>query len=301
MMELRTLEYFLAVAREQNITAAAEAMHISQPALSRQIKALEDELGKQLLIRGVKGSRRVMLTEEGQILRHRAEEIVSLTRRTEEEITGSGDVIAGTVFIGAGETDSLRIFARVADGIREEHPDIKFSMISGNAEQIMEQLEKGLIDFGLVFSEINDPRYETLSVPTVDKWGVLMRRDSPLAEKDFVEPEDLWDKPLLIPMQRSDRPFIYKWMKKHKSELNEVVTYNLVYNASIFVDESIGYALCFDKLINTEGTRLCFRPLNPPLHSYGTVVWKKYQAMSKASKKFLSCLKALSEEEEERK
>lgn len=147
----------------------------------------------------------------------------------------------------------------------------------------MEWLEKGLIDLGLVFSDVNDPRYETLSVPTVDTWGVLMRKDSPLAEKDFITPEDLRDKPLLIPQQRADRPVIYRWLGIPRAEINEIVSYNLIYNASVLVDEGLGYALCFAGLINTEGTDMVFRPLSPAISSYGTVLWKKYQPLSKAS------------------
>ena len=136
-MEFRLLEYFLAVAREQNITAAAESLHISQPALSTQLKALETELGKQLLIRGVKGSRKVILTEEGMILRKRAEEMISLMRRTEEEITGAGETIAGNVFIGAGETETVRLFAQVAKKLQQKYPDIRYHISSGNAEHNM--------------------------------------------------------------------------------------------------------------------------------------------------------------------
>lgn len=299
-MELRTLEYFLVVAGELNITAAAKSLHISQPSLSRQIKALEDELGKPLLVRGVKGSRKLLLTDEGNILKRRAEEILSLAHRTEDEITGTNDVIAGTVYIGAGETDALRLFARVAKDIRSSYPAVHLSIISGHAELILEWLEKGLIDLGLVFSDVNDPRYETLSVPTVDTWGVLMRKDSPLAEKDFITPEDLRDKPLLIPQQRADRPVIYRWLGIPRAEINEIVSYNLIYNASVLVDEGLGYALCFAGLINTEGTDMVFRPLSPAISSYGTVVWKKYQPLSKASEKFLERLRELSEEERNR-
>lgn len=154
-MELRLLEYFLAVAREQNITAAAETLHISQPALSTQLKAMEKELGKQLLVRGVKGSRKVTLTEEGMILRKRAEEIISLMRRTEEEITGSNETIAGNVFIGTGETEVVRLFARVATKLQQKYPDIRYNISSGNAEHVLEYLDKGLIDFGLLFTEID--------------------------------------------------------------------------------------------------------------------------------------------------
>ena len=147
-MELRVLEYFLATAREQNITAAAESLHISQPALSTQLKALEAELGKQLLIRGVKGSRKVLLTEEGMILRKRAEEILSLVRRTENEITQSDESIAGNVFIGTGETEVVRLFARVAKKLQKKYPDIRYHISSGNAEHVLEYLDKGLILYG---------------------------------------------------------------------------------------------------------------------------------------------------------
>lgn len=154
-MEIRALENFLAVAREQNITAAAESLHISQPALSTQLKAMETELGKQLLIRGVKGSRKVILTEEGMILRKRAEEILSLMRRTEEEIAGSNETIAGNVFIGTGETEIVRLFARIAKKLQQKYPDIRYHISSGNAEHVLEYLDKGLIDFGLLFTEID--------------------------------------------------------------------------------------------------------------------------------------------------
>ena len=164
-MELRVLEYFLAVAREQNITAAAESLHLSQPALSRQLREMEEKLGKQLLIRGVKGSRKVILTEEGMILRKRAEEILSLVRRTENEITQSDETIAGNVFIGTGETETVRLFAKVAKKLQQKYPDIRYNISSGNAEHVLEYLDKGLIDFGLLFTEIDAQKYEAIPVP----------------------------------------------------------------------------------------------------------------------------------------
>lgn len=289
-MELRTLENFLAVAREQNITAAAASLHISQPALSTQLKAMEAELGKQLLIRGVKGSRKVLLTEEGMILRKRAEEILSLIRRTEEEISGSSETIAGNVFIGAGETEIVRLFARVAKKLQKKYPDIRYNISSGNAEHVLEYLDKGLIDFGLLFTEIDLQKYEAVPVPIKDIWGVLMRRDSPLAEKEAICPEDLWDKPLIVSHQKGDNIYLGRWLKREESELHIVATYNLIFNASLLVDEGLGYALCYDKLINTQGSNLCFRPFSPRLEARGFIVWKKYQIFSKAAKIFLDCL-----------
>lgn len=296
-MEFRLLEYFLAVAREQNITAAAESLHISQPALSTQLKALETELGKQLLIRGVKGSRKVILTEEGMILRKRAEEMISLMRRTEEEITGSNETIAGNVFIGTGETETVRLFAQVAKKLQQKYPDIRYHISSGNAEHVLEYLDKGLIDFGLLFTEIDPQKYEAVPVPIKDTWGVLMRKDSPLAGKETICPEDLWDKPLIFPHQRGDNTYLSHWLQREETELHIVATYNLIFNASLLVDEGLGYALCYDKLINTQGSNLCFRPFSPRLEARGYIVWKKYQVFSKAANLFLQYLREMLEAE----
>ncbi len=289
-MELRVLQYFLAVAREQNITAAAESLHLSQPTLSTQLKAMEEELGKPLLIRKTKGSRKVTLTEEGMILRKRAEEILELVKKAESEISLSDKTIAGDVYIGAGETQIVRLVARAAQAIQEECPDIHYHISSGNAVYVMEQLEKGLIDFGLVYAAVAPEKYEVMEIPEKDVWGVLMRRDSPLAQKEEIEPEDLWDKPLILSQQHDDGWSMSQWMKRDISKLNVVATYNLIYNASLLVDEGLGYTLCFDRLINTQGSGLCFRPLRPRLEATAYLVWKKYQLLSRASEKFLQQL-----------
>ena len=294
-MELRLLEYFLAVAREQNITAAAKALHISQPALSTQLKNMEAELGKKLLIRGVKGSRKVILTEEGMILRKRAEEMLLLMRRTEEEITGFDETIAGNVFIGTGETEIVRLFAKASKKLQQKYPDIRYNISSGNAEYVLEYLDKGLIDFGLLFTEIDAQKYEAIPVPLKDTWGVLMRKNSPQAEKEMICPEDLWDKPLIVPQQKGDNAYLGRWLQREESELHIVATYNLLFNASLLVDEGLGYALCYDKLINTQGSNLCFRPLSPQLEAPGFIVWKKSQVFSKAANIFLQYLREMLE------
>lgn len=170
-MELRVLQYFLAVAREQSISAAAESLHLTQPTLSTQLRAMEEELGKQLLIRGTKGSRRVLLTEEGMILRKRAEEILALVQRTEEEIMHDDEAVVGDVYIGAGETDIVRLLARAAREIQKQHPDIRYHISSGNAEHVLEQLDKGLIDFGLLFGRTDTQKYEALPLPGKDTWA----------------------------------------------------------------------------------------------------------------------------------
>lgn len=291
-MELRVLQYFLAVAREQNISSAAESLHLSQPTLSTQLKALEEELGKQLLIRGTKGSRKVLLTEEGMLLRKRAEEILELVRMTEKEISLSDEVIAGDVYIGTGESDMIRIFARAAKRIQEKYPDIHFHILSGNSAFVKEHLDRGLIDFGVVYSPVDTTVYSSIKVPIRDTWGVLMRKDSPLAQKDVIQPQDLWDKPLILSAQKTDAWPMSSWFGQDITRLNIVATYNLVFNASLLVEEGLGYAVCFDKLINVSGdSKLCFRPLSPKMEAEASIIWKRYQLLSKAAQKFMDCLK----------
>lgn len=292
-MEIRVLQYFLAVAREQSIVRAAQSLHLSQPTLSVQLKNLEEELGKQLLIRGTKGSRKVTLTEEGMILRKRAEEILNLVKKTENEITLSDSIIMGDVYIGTGETDAVRFIAQAAKTLQVEYPNIHYHISSGNADFVKEQLDKGLIDFGIIFGPVDETKYDCLKMPYKDTWGVLMREDCPLAQKKTIAPEDLWDKPLIVSEQENkthDMPFV-AWLKHNLSDMNIVSTYNLLFNASLMVQEGLGYALCFDKIINTCGSSLCFRPLNPKLESEMNIIWKKYQIFSKPADKFLTQLK----------
>ena len=287
-MELRVLQYFLAVAREQSILRAAESLHLSQPTLSTQIQNMEEELGKQLLIRGTKGSRKITLTEEGMLLKKRAEEILELVRKTESEITLSDSIIMGDIYIGTGETDAIRLLAKAAKELQNTYPGIHYHISSGNAEFVVEQLDKGLIDFGIVFGQVDQTRYNSLKMPTKDIWGVLMRRDSALAQKETIAPEDLWDKPLIISHQRNQGKELSAWMKRDISKLNVVATYNLLFNASLLVDEGLGYAIGFDKIINiTENSSLCFRPLQPNIEIEMSLVWKKYQIFTKAAEQFI--------------
>lgn len=284
-MEFRILEYFLAVAREQSISGAAEFLHLSQPTLSRQLKDMEDELGKQLFIRG---NRRITLTEEGMLLRKRAEEIVDLVHKTEEDIKFSDEVISGSVYIGAGETDAVRLIAKAAQKLQKEYPLIRYHIFSGDAPDVAERLSKGLLDFGILFDPIDLSKFEHMKMPMKDTWGVLMRKDSPLAEKESITPQDLWDKPLIVSRQQEETSALSKWMIKPFAKLNVAASYNLVYNASLMVDEGMGYALCLDKLINVSGnSNLCFRPLYPKLEAEMHFVWKRYQVLSKAAEKFL--------------
>lgn len=291
-MELRVLTYFLAVAREQSIVKAAKSLHLSQPTLSTQIRAMEEELGKQLLVRGTKGSRKVTLTEEGMILRKRAEEILSLVQKTEREISLSDQTIVGDVYIGAGETDAVRFIARTAKELYQIYPGIHYHISSGNSEFVTEQLDKGLIDFGIVFGNVDHAKYHSIELPYKDLWGVLMKQDSPLAKNPVIEPEDLWTQPLIISNQEDSQAVLTTWIQKELSELEIVATYNLLFNASLMVKEGLGYAVGLDKIINTSGkSNLCFRPLSPRQEAGMHIIWKKYQVFSKASEKFIEKLK----------
>lgn len=295
-MELRVLQYFLAIAREQSISGAAEFLHISQPTLSRQIKDMEDELGKQLFIRG---NRKIELTEEGMLLRRRAEEIINLTKKTEKEIMSADSEIAGDVYIGAGETHAIEYVAKAAAILKEKQPNIHYHISSDDAIDILEQLDKGLIDFGMIIGSIDKVKYNYLSLPTKDSWGVLMRKDDPLAKKDNIEENDLKALPLIISRQVSDNHEISSWFTGGLSSCNIISTYNLVYNATYMAAEGNGYVLTLNHLINTTGdSNLCFRPLHPSVETQIYIIWKKYQMFSKATEEFLKVLTAIIKEHE---
>lgn len=288
-MEIRVLQYFLAVAREQSISGAADSLHLTQPTLSRQLKELEDELGTTLFIRG---NRKITLTEDGMYLRKRAEEIVELARKTKSDLSMSDNIIAGDVYIGAGESDGVREIANIIKSIESDYPDIKFHISSDDSKDIFEDLNKGLIDFGLIIGNKDISKYESIKLPVTDTWGILMLKNNPLAKKKFINPQDLISIPLLISRQVSNNDDVTKWIGMDINSLNIVATYNLIFNAAIMVDEGIGCALTLEKLVNTYGNSpYAFVPLKNspqyPLH----IIWKKYQIFSKASEKFLEYLK----------
>ncbi len=288
-MEIRVLRYFLAVAREENILRASETLHISQPTLSRQLMDLEDELGKKLFIRG---NRRITLTDEGMILRKRAEEIVGLVEKTESEIMSSDENISGDIYIGGGETDGMRIVAKAAKQLADEGYDIRFHIFSGNGTDVAERLDKGLIDFGLFVEGADLKKYDSIRLPITDTWGVLMRRDNPLAAKKAIKAADLAGAPLIVSRQAADTNELSGWLKSEDIQIT--ATYNLLYNASLMVDEGLGCALCLDKIINlTEDSNLCFRPLSPRREARLDIAWKRYQIFSKASELFLNKLREI--------
>ncbi len=288
-MELRVLRYFLAVAREQNITAAANFLHVSQPTLSRQLMDLEEEFGKTLMIRG---KRKITLTSDGQLLRKRAEELIALADKTEAEMTFSDTEIGGDIYIGGGEADAVRLVAKLARDIQKHYPNIHYHLTSGDADDLQEKLDKGLIDFGIFVEPADITKYEFIRLPATERWGILMRKDSPLANKTIIYPEDIWDLPLIISRQTTQDKTIQKWMQRDISLLNITATYNLFYNAALMVEEGLGYMIGIDKLANTSGSsNLCFVPLALDYRIHFDLVWKKYQTFSRAAELFLKTMR----------
>lgn len=287
-MDIQQMKYFLAVAREESISRAAKFLYITQPSLTRQIQSMEREVGRSLFVRG---GRRLTLTETGAHLRKRAEEIVSLYEKKESELLRPLETPGGDVFIGGGETYAMKLLISVAKETRELNPDIRFHLFSGDIADVCERLDKGLIDFGLVIEPADLSKYEFLRLPVSDTWGVLLRKDNPLALKKSVTPDDLRSVPVIISKHALNRSNVTEWFGS--GGIPDIVsTYNLLYNASFLAEEGVGCVICLDKLINLcADSPLCFLPFSPRLESHISVVWKKYQIFSKAAQIFLEKLR----------
>lgn len=287
-MELRVLRYFLAVAREQSITAAAETLHITQPTLSKQLRELEEELGKKLFTRG---NRKITLTEEGMFLRKRAQEIVELADKTEANFAAGVGSVSGDIFIGSGETGAVRYLGRTLYKMRSRYPGIRFHLFSGNGEDVSDRLDKGLIDFALFVGMTDLKKYDYLKLPYHHRWGLILRKDDPLAAHEAVTPEMLMNGPILCSQQALIQNELSGWLGRPFEELNPAGTYNLIYNAAIMVEEGLGCAVCIDKLLDTSGeSAVCFRPFEPAIDAELFIAWKKYQFFSAAAGKFLEML-----------
>ena len=293
-MEFRVLRYFLTVAREGSITAAADFLHVTQPTLSRQLKDLEQELGKKLFTRS---SHSIILTDEGMLLRKRAEEIIDMVSKLEAEFSSMEETISGDVYIGSGETEAMKQIARVAKDLQLNFPNIRYHLYSGNEDDVTERLDNGLLDFCILIEPADLSKYNYIHIPAKDVWGVVMRKDSPLASKDTIKAVDLLNVPLIFSRQAmqqklSKNEFV-DWFGEDYDKLNVVTTYNLLYNAAIMVEEGIGYAVTIDKLVNTSSdSNLCFRPLEPRLEAGLNIVWKKHQVFSAAANMFLKEIQA---------
>lgn len=292
-MEIRVLKYFLTVSEIGNITKAANSMHLTQPTLSRQLQELEKELGQKLFIRG---NHSVSLTPEGIILRKRAQEIIDLVDKTETEFTSFKDEVMGDIFIGSGETKSIKLITDIMKTLKKDYPKIKFHIVSGDSGDLVERLDKGLLDFCVLIQPFNLEKYDYIDLGEKDTWGLLLRKDDPLADKKSIKIENLMELPLIISRQairKTDENNVFlNWFGNNFENLNIAGTYNLIYNAAIMTEDRIGYAMGLDKLINTTAnTSLCFRPLNPKLEVGISVVWKKNQVFSRPAKLFLEQLR----------
>ena len=298
MVDVRVLRYFLTVAREESFSRAAEALHLSQPTLSRQIRDMEEELGAQLLIRT---NRNVILTPEGHRLRRRAQEIVELMERTQQEFGSAEDGITGDVCIGCGETQIMREIARVMIPLQRGAPGIRFRLYSGNGDDVLERLDKGLLDFGLLFEPGDLKRYDTLLLPFADTVGFLMQETHPLAQRDRLRIDDVYGVPLLVPSQGQSAPSSSALFNRQydADRLNIVCHYNLLFNAAVMVEQGMGIALCLDHLADTtEHTGLTFRPLDPPAQSRLWLAWKKHQILSPVAALFLQRVRQRFEQNE---
>ncbi|WP_297285006.1 LysR family transcriptional regulator [uncultured Brachyspira sp.] len=292
-MEIRALKYFLITVREGNITKAAKYLNLTQPNLSRQINMLERDIGHKLFERRHSN---IVLTPEGILLKKRAEEIIDMIEKARAEFNFTDEVIAGDIFIGAGESWAMSLVASVMKDVQKDYPHIKYNIYSGNFQDITEKLDKGLLDFGLLIDPADLSKYDYLKMPAKDTWGLIMRKDSSLSRNKNITKKDLLNIPLIISRQVMETEIedndFSRWFSDTFDKLNITATYNLIYNALIMVREGMGYALCLDKLIdNMHNENICFIPLKPKLESGLNIVWKKNQEFSRASKIFLDALK----------
>lgn len=291
-MELRVLNYFLMAAREENITKAAQLLHVSQPTLSRQLMQLEEELGVKLFQRS---NHCIVLTEEGMLLKRRAQELVSLAEKTRQDLMQKDAELTGEISIGCGELQSVDFLAKLLARFQVEHPLVQMSIFSSNTDSIKERIENGLLDMGLVPEPVDMTKYAFLHVPQKETWGVLVHKDSELAEKQAVSPSDLLHAPLMVPNGNLIQGFIANWFGADFDDLHIVGRYNLLYNAAILVRNKIGAAVCIKLDCSYDDT--CFIPFSPPMESGSVLIWKKDQMTSPTTAAFLEysqkCVKSI--------
>ncbi len=287
-MEIRSLRYFLAVAREENMTKAAEILHVSQPTLSKTLKSLEDELGKKLFVRH---SFSISLTEEGVLLRDRAEDLLRMADKIEKEFLSLDDINGGELYLGLAESYQIIHLAKEIRILKERYPGLHYHITSGDTEQVTEKLDKGLLDFAVICDTPDKRKYEYIEFPQKDIWGLIMPKDAPLAKKETITIDDLIGIPLFTSEQGWEGD-IKEWAKERYSDLHLEGSFRLSYNASLFVKEGLGYQLSFEHLVDiSEDSGLVFRPLSPVLEVRLYLIWNRYQAFTPIAERFLSQVK----------
>ena len=288
-MEIKTLRYFLAVAREENMTRAAEILHVTQPTLSKQLKALEDELGKKLFTRH---SFSIRLTEEGILLRNRAADLIGMADKIEQEFISLDDLTGGDLYFGLAESYQIQYLAREIRSFKQNYPGLRYHITSGDTEQVIEKLDKGLLDF-TVLAESPDPsKYEYVPFPDTDVWGLIIPADDKLAKKKTINIDDLQGLPLITSKQGWNGD-IKAWAGDRFDKLHLEGSFRLAYNASMFVREGLGYQLSFRHLVDvSESSGLVFRPLSPPLETKLYLIWNRWQTFTPIAERFLDQIKS---------
>lgn len=281
-MEIRVLKYFLMVAREENITRAAELLHITQPTLSRQLMQLEDELGVKLFQRS---KHHIILTEDGMLLRRRAEEIIALSEKTKEDLLHKTGQLTGQISIGSGELKSSCFLADLIASFQKEQPLVQFDLYSGNADNIKERIDRGLLDFGLLLEPVDITKYHFARTPFRETWGVLLPTDSSLASRETVCPQDLAGLPLIMSQRELVKNELMKWFGPYADQIQFAAFGNLLYNMAALARSGVGYVLTLDLNCSYEG--LTFVPLSPRLESGAVLVWKKTESFSPAVRAFI--------------
>lgn len=283
-MDLRLLEYFLAVARAGNITKAAEQLHVTQPTISRQLMELEDLLGTPLLTRG---KRQVTLTDAGVLFQQRAREMVDLMEKTRRDLSEQKDLVGGTVSLGCVESCASRMLPEVLKEFSALHPQVRYELYSADGDDIREKLDRGELDFGILLEPVEAAKYDGLRLPYREVWGLLMRRDDPLAEKEVLLPQDVLPLPLLLPRREIVQDNIAGWFGVKRGGLNVFSSQNLINNAALLVEAGLGYAVCVGGAFDIRGgEELCFRPFAPERTTGHVMAWKKNRVFHSAASRF---------------
>ena len=294
-MEIRVLQYFLTVAREESISRAAEVLHVTQPTLSRQLAQLEEELGVVLFHRG---KRKITLTSEGILLRRRAEEILDLMDKTERELTKQEETIEGMVSVGCGDLAAVHVLSELIKAFHERYPAVTFDIITAGADQVKGLMERGLMDVGLLLEPIDMEKFEFIRLKQKEQWVVSMRPDSPLAQKESVTVEDLKDLPLMLPRRQNIRNELANWFGDAFENLNVVCTGNLPSSSGVMVYHGLAYAIGFGGSISLrDKEKLVYRPLSPNLTSTSVLAWKRQQPFAPAAERFIQFIRESLREE----
>lgn len=288
-MEIRVLRYFLTVVREQSITKAAEVLHITQPTLSRQLAQLEDEIGVRLFDRG---SRKTSLTNEGLLLRRRAEEILQLVDKTEKELIEQDEQIEGKITVGCGEIGSVQLLPDLFDSFHKKYPSVNFDIYTATADNVKEQMDRGLVDIGLLLEPIDIEKYDFIRLDMKEQWVVVMRPDSPLAEKEYVTAKELSKDPLILPRRLKVQSELASWFGNYYDNLNVLFTSNLNTNAAVMVSKGLAYSIVVEGMMPFwDQSKITYRPLYPSLTATSVLAWKRGQPFSLAATKFIDHIK----------